>query len=34
MTPNLTKMTKIEVVVGGTDAAAVRELIKLNCWKI
>ncbi|MCZ0731338.1 transcriptional regulator [Mycolicibacterium sp. BiH015] len=27
MTPNLTKMTKIEVVVGGTDAAAVRELI-------
>lgn len=27
MTPNLTKMTKIEVVVGGTDAAAVHELI-------
>ena len=27
MTTNLTKMTKIEVVVGGADAAAVRELI-------
>ena len=27
MTTNLTQMTKIEVVVGGADAAAVRELI-------
>lgn len=28
LTPTLTKMTKIEVVVSGTDAAAVRELIR------
>ncbi|MGE5698393.1 MAG: DUF190 domain-containing protein [Candidatus Sericytochromatia bacterium] len=26
--PTLTKMTKVEVVVSGTDAAAVRELIR------
>ena len=27
-TPNLTKMTKIEVVVAGSDALAVRDLIQ------